>query len=112
MTWIKLDDNAIERKGNRQYYHAVPVVPCVYALYDRDGALIYIGQTTSLQARLKQHRPRKLSHIKYKVVDCEAMRKDLERRLLRRLQPERNITDTDNPPKAGFRFFSFTRRHW
>ena len=114
MTWFKFDDRLMPTKWKRRYYGAVPVVPCVYALYDREGLLIYIGSTTSLQARMRQHRPTKLSHVKYKPIECEAMRKDLERRLIRRLQPEWNIVDTPRhrPGQRRYRAFTFTRKHW
>ena len=65
-------------------------VPCVYALYDLDGILVYIGQTQNIQQRFKVHRRRQLAFAKATVVFDRKYRMRLKRRLISRLQPSRN----------------------
>lgn len=112
MTWLKIDASVIKTRFGRQYYSAIPVVPCVYVLYDRDESPIYVGQTTSLQARIRQHKPRKLSYIKYKLVECGAMRVYYERRLIKRLMPSHNRAGTGYYEPRGFRLVQWSRRAW
>lgn len=79
--------------------------PAVYAVYDGDNGLIYVGETTNLRSRFQQHNF-VLSHYslnyrgnQFDAVDIlikakyskkfgqEAM---VERRLIKRLRPLRN----------------------
>jgi excinuclease UvrABC nuclease subunit len=69
-------------------------VPAVYVLYDKDGFLIYVGKTVNLRQRMAAHRSKRLSLAKARVVTSTKERSSIERRLIARLKPCRNVVDT------------------
>lgn len=70
----------------------VGLVSCgVYLLYN-DGALAYVGRSTSLASRLAHHRASGRLFGEARIIPCdEALSVWLERELIRTLQPPQNI---------------------
>ena len=52
---FRLDNPLVQRFGP-SYFAALPTVPGVYRFYDDTGRLLYIGQSSSLRARLGSYR--------------------------------------------------------
>lgn len=112
MAWLKVDGSKIVRRFGRQYYGGIPCWPCVYALYNQEGELIYIGQTANLRTRIRQHRPRKLGFLKFKITHSPRVRTYLEARLIWRLLPRYNVAGTGVYQPRGSQFVKFSGRSW
>lgn len=62
----------------------------VYALY-RGGEVVYIGHTRLFRTRIMTHRLRfAFDAVKVAPIACRTARKQLERKLIRRLVPVEN----------------------
>jgi excinuclease UvrABC nuclease subunit len=65
--------------------------PGIYAMYDEDNCLIYIGQSKNVNHRVKKHPKRsKYASIKVRHINTYDERIKLEERLIRRLKPKLN----------------------
>jgi len=65
--------------------------PGIYAMYDTDKRLIYIGQSKDVKYRVSKHPKRsKYASIKVKYINSYDKRIKLEEELIRRLKPRLN----------------------
>ena len=65
--------------------------PGVYAMYDVNDKLIYIGQSKDMKHRISQHPKRaKFAYVKVKTTDTIDERTKLEIQLIKRLKPKLN----------------------
>jgi|TARA_B100001094_G_scaffold208977_1_gene202897 excinuclease UvrABC nuclease subunit len=65
--------------------------PGIYAMYDTDNRLIYIGQSKDVNYRVSKHPKRsKYASIKVRHIKSYDERINLEERLIRRLKPKLN----------------------
>jgi len=65
--------------------------PGIYAMYDTDNRLIYIGQSKDVRYRVSKHPKRsKYASIKVKYINTYDERIKLEEKLIRRLKPKLN----------------------
>lgn len=78
-------------------YQETPVreVSCVYALFDTDGELVYIGQSMNVRSRLKEHwrqrgRAWSLDRWAVSVVPPGKSRVEVEAALIARFKPSGN----------------------
>tara|TARA_R110002020_G_scaffold128794_3_gene288652 strand:+ start:4623 stop:5060 length:438 start_codon:yes stop_codon:yes gene_type:complete len=66
-------------------------IPGIYAMYDANDELIYIGQSKSVKDRIYKHPKRaKLAYLKVRATDSIDERTKLEIRLIQRLKPKLN----------------------
>ena len=79
--WYKYDDDTRINLGHQKHTG-------VYALYDNSG-LIYIGHSTNLFSRFKNHE-KGFTYAKYKItLDLDTAQQS-ERKLIARLKPTQN----------------------
>lgn len=63
----------------------------IYAMYDANNELIYIGQSKNVRERIYKHPKRaKLAYLKVRATDTIDERTKLEIRLIQRLKPKLN----------------------
>ena len=66
-------------------------IPAIYAIYDKKGELIYIGQSKRVRYRLSKHPKRsKYAYIKVRTTSTADERINLEEQLIRKLKPKLN----------------------
>tara|TARA_R100000734_G_scaffold19116_1_gene18214 strand:+ start:6367 stop:6804 length:438 start_codon:yes stop_codon:yes gene_type:complete len=66
-------------------------IPGIYAMYDANDELIYIGQSKNVRGRIYKHPKRgKLAYLKVRATDTIDERTKLEIRLIQRLKPKLN----------------------
>ena len=65
--------------------------PGIYAMYDDNDKLIYIGQSKDVRERIRTHPKRaKFAYLKVRATDTIDERAKLEIRLIQRLKPKLN----------------------
>ena len=79
--WYKFDEDTKRYMGDKS-------ITGIYALYDNTG-LIYIGHSTRIFARLKNHE-KKFLYAKYKIVQGLEEAQAVEKKLIQRLRPAQN----------------------
>jgi len=55
-----------DRKFGAEFLESLPTSPGIYLVYDRDGALIYVGKAKNLKRRLSQYRNHATRQKKYR----------------------------------------------
>ncbi|WP_082111557.1 GIY-YIG nuclease family protein [Spirosoma radiotolerans] len=65
--------------------------PCIYYLIDARNEVVYIGQTTNLQARLREHKVTGLDFVRFRFFQCDECDLDrLQQGAIARLNPPLN----------------------
>jgi len=91
--FIKENDNFDIKKYNRESQSAV------YFICEKDGVIIYIGSTTDLVGRLREHASRKEFYDKpvfFFFCDKETYQ-DIEKQLILQIKPEYNVYSITKP---------------